>query len=93
MSDDKCVVGRTVEQQNVSQGLKCSSSSTAISEGGAIIITPRLQERVGPHENRNTKKIWEPFTKHMAEIGLVQLTGACQLPVNDKLMSPLPFSL
>lgn len=29
----------------------------------------------------------------MVEIGLVQLTGACQLPVNDKLMSPLSFSL
>lgn len=33
------------------------------------------------------------FTKPMVEIVLVQLTGAHHLPVNDKLMSPLPFSL
>lgn len=52
-----------------------------------------LQECVGQQELWNTKNILELFTKHMVEIGLVQLTGACQLPVNDKLMSPLSFSL
>lgn len=66
---------------------RCSSLTyTAISD-------KHLQECVGQQEIWNTKTVLELFTKHMVEIGLVQLTGACQLPVNDKLMSPLSFSL
>lgn len=56
-------------------------------------VRKHLQECVGQQELWNTKNISEPFTKHMVEMGLVQLTGACQLPVNDKLTSPLSFSL
>lgn len=42
-----------------------------------------------------TRNMWEQLAGHTAglNIGRVHFSGACQLPVNVKLMSPLPCPL
>lgn len=82
--------GRTVSTNYFRSYILCSNNWDTMFTITAIAM---LKECVGLQKNWDTKKIWEPFTKHMVEIVLVQLTGARQLPVNDKLMSPLPISL